>query len=266
MPIRRMHGGGTGGGTTGGGTDKLTQAQILQRLGVPESEWRFLEGNSRGQQYLNQLAARKGLPGPFDPSVASAIVQDVLPLATPFVFAGGVAAGGTESAAAAGVGAEEAATAEEATTLQAIRSTAGKAALLGASALAIQNVTDFLKFISWLFHPMNILRAVEFLVGMALIIVGLKELMNLARRSSATHRTSITGSIRSLFGKTPVGRAQQVSRARKRGKRAGELQAERDVAYRGARQQRARSTGAKPRTTPGSGGTGGTGQGSSALE
>jgi len=131
---------------------------------------------------------------------------------------------------------------------------------------AISDTLDFLKFISWLFHPLNILRAVEFLTGMTFIYVGLRELMGIMRRSSATHRTSLVGSITGLFKKTPWGRAASEASARRRGRRAGELQAERDVAYRGARQERARAVGAGRRTTPGSGGTGGTGRGSSDKE
>lgn len=38
---------------------------------------------------------------------------------------------------------------------------------------AINSVTDFLKLISWLFFPRNVLRAVEFLVGIALMVFGL---------------------------------------------------------------------------------------------
>jgi len=131
--------------------------------------------------------------------------------------------------------------------------------------LGIGSILDFLKFIGWLFHPLNLLRAVEFLTGLAFVFYGINVLMHGMRRSAATHRTTVGGTIRSLFHKTPVGRAAQVRRARRRGRRAGEIQAERDVAYRGARQERARGVGAGQRTTPGSG-TGGTGQGSSALE
>lgn len=130
---------------------------------------------------------------------------------------------------------------------------------------SIGSSLDFLKWIAWIFHPLNLLRGVEFLTGLALMFYGLNTLMHGMRRSSATHRTTVTGMFRSLFNKTPVGRATQIRRARRRGRRAGQVQAERDVAYRGARQERARRAGAGQRTTPGSS-TGGTGQGSSALE
>ena len=129
---------------------------------------------------------------------------------------------------------------------------------------AIGSNLDFLKWISWIFNPLNLLRAVEFLTGLAFIFYGLNVLMHRAMHRS-THRTTFGGTLMGLFRKTPVGRAAQVSSARRRGRRAGQIQAERDTAYRGARQERARREGAGRRTTPGSG-TGGTGQGSSALE
>jgi hypothetical protein len=122
-----------------------------------------------------------------------------------------------------------------------------------------------LKWIAWLFHPLNLLRAVEFLTGLALMFYGLHTLTGVMRRGAATHRTNARSIWRGLWGATPIGREAKFASARRRGRRAGELQAERDVAYRGARQKRARATGAGKRTTPGSG-TGGTGQGSSALE
>jgi hypothetical protein len=37
---------------------------------------------------------------------------------------------------------------------------------------SIGSTLDFLKFIAWIFHPRNILRAVEFLTGIALIFFG----------------------------------------------------------------------------------------------
>jgi hypothetical protein len=140
---------------------------------------------------------------------------------------------------------------------------AGLAAGAGVGLLGgISNTLDFLKWIAWIFHPLNLLRAVEFITGIATMFYGLHTLMGVMRRGSATHRTTLG----SVFSWTPWGRELRFAKARKRGKRAGEIQAERDVAYRGARQERSKAIGVKPRTTPGSGGTGGTGQGSSALE
>lgn len=133
--------------------------------------------------------------------------------------------------------------------------------IFGAIAAAINGIVDFLKFISWIFFPLNLLRAVEFLAGIGTMAYGVSTLLHTMRRNSATHRTTLG----TVFGWTPWGRELQFAKARRRGKRAGQTQAERDVAYRGARQERARQVGAGRRTTPGSG-TGGTGEGSSALE
>jgi hypothetical protein len=132
---------------------------------------------------------------------------------------------------------------------------------LGDISGAISGVTDFLKFISWIFHPLNLLRAVEFITGIATMFYGLHVMLGTMRRNSATHRSTL----RTVFNWTPIGRELKFAGARRRGKRAGQIQAERDVSYRGARQERARAAGAGRRTTPGSG-TGGTGEGSSALE
>lgn len=39
---------------------------------------------------------------------------------------------------------------------------------------ALSSTLDFLKLIAWLFHPRNILRAVEFIVGLMAIVMGIK--------------------------------------------------------------------------------------------
>jgi hypothetical protein len=232
----------------------MSQSAILRRLGYTPSRQLTaqIDGNGKLQQYMNQQAALKGLPEPFNPSFASALFQDILPLialaGTPAIIPEtGGEAGAAASGASAGAGGA---------------SIARKAALTaaGAGALgAISGTTDFLKWISWLFHPLNLLRAVEFLTGIATMYYGLSTLMGIMRHGRATHRTTL----RSIFNWTPLGKARQISGARRRGRRAGEVQAERDVAYRGARQERARQAGAHQRrlseSTGGTGGTGGTG-------
>ena len=137
--------------------------------------------------------------------------------------------------------------------------TAVGGALIAGAVSNIGSTLDFLKFIAQIFHPGNILRAVEFLVGLGTMFYGLHLLIGNARRSSSTHRGGV---MRSLFNMTPIGREASFARARSRGKRAGQTQAERDVAYRQARQDRARSVGAekrRPLNTGGEGGTGGMG-------
>lgn len=138
---------------------QLSQSQILKAIGFPVTPATAgqISGNGKLQQYLNQKAALKGLPEPFNPSLASTIIQDVLPLAAtgagallPDTAAGGAAAGG----GTAGAG------------------DASKS-ILSASAHAIQSPLAMLMAIAWIFHPRSILRAVEFLTGIALIVFGL---------------------------------------------------------------------------------------------
>lgn len=57
-------------------------------------------------------------------------------------------------------------------------------ALKGASK-AVNGATDFLKWISWLFHPLTILRGVEFLVGFPLIILGIVILTKMWQSAAA---------------------------------------------------------------------------------
>lgn len=84
---------------------KLTQAQVLAKLGITQAEIPKLAGDGKLQQYLNQEAALKGLPDPFAPSAVSALEQDLLPLA---VLGGASAlpeAGADATAAGAGASA-----------------------------------------------------------------------------------------------------------------------------------------------------------------
>lgn len=86
--------------------------------------------------------------------------------------AGGLGAAGKivrpGGAAAAG------AAASKANTVAGDASKATKAAGLAGGALAIADTKDFLSFISWLFHPINWLRAVEFATGGILMLIGLR--------------------------------------------------------------------------------------------
>lgn len=52
---------------------------------------------------------------------------------------------------------------------------------------ALNDATDFLSFISWLFHPLNWLRMVEFLSGMLFVFFGLRTTMR-GFRGSRTYR------------------------------------------------------------------------------
>lgn len=83
---------------------------------------------------------------------------------------GGAAAGAADAAVDTGVGAAPAAAAAGGTGAGAAGVAAG--GLFAASSGGITSVLDFLKFIAWIFHPQNILRAVEFIVGVILMIFG----------------------------------------------------------------------------------------------
>ena len=83
---------------------------------------------------------------------------------------GGIGTAGAETAAAdATTGAAEAGTAGGGA---AGAAGIGAGGLAAATAAAITSPLDFLKLIAWIFHPQNILRAVEFVVGIILMIFG----------------------------------------------------------------------------------------------
>lgn len=106
--------------------------------------------------------------------------------------------------------------------------------LPGEMSTVIHDVNTFFGWIAHLFHPFNLLRAVEFITGLALMMYGLHTLLGVARRSSATHRTSIIKSaIASFVKKKPT----HIEKATESGKRQGE----RDVAYRRARHEARRA-------------------------
>lgn len=195
---------------------QVSQSQILMQLGVsnPNSQAfkNQINGNGRLQQFYNTKAGLKGLPAPFDPSLAQALIQDILPLAaiasTPAAIA---AAGGTAADAAAGAGAAA----------KKLPGGLKGAALYGGVAAAITSPLDFLKFIAWIFHPRNVLRAVEFLVGIALIAFGFNAAKQ-ARGEGIEGFTSSEGVIsRSGLGRvaTELGRAARGSGGGSSGRR-----------------------------------------------
>jgi hypothetical protein len=81
---------------------KMAQSEVLHCLGYPTDKASILrlEGNGRLQQLLNQQAALQGLPQPFNPSFASSLIQDLIPLAA---IVGVGAAAGAAGGAAKGV-------------------------------------------------------------------------------------------------------------------------------------------------------------------
>jgi len=118
-------------------------------------------------QILSQVGQSAGLPG------GTGALDDT---------EGGTSAGETAAGgAAAGAGATEAAGG----------GAAGSAAsgIFGKTLGAITSPLDFLMLIAWLFHPRMILRAVEFLVGIALMIFGLHAALQ-ARGERLEHFTT----------------------------------------------------------------------------
>ncbi len=134
---------------------KMSQSEILAKLGIkvtPQFK-NQISGNGRLQQFINQQAALKGLPEPFNPSLASTIIQDVLPLAVIAATIPATTASGASTAT--GTGATGATT-----------STALKAA--GAGLTGALSISD-----SW---QQLLVRALEALVGIALLLLGLQAL------------------------------------------------------------------------------------------
>ena len=74
---------------------------------------------------------------------------------------------------------------------------------------SINSTTDFLKFISWIFHPVNILRAVEFLVGIAIMGFGLQAAFQARGEAAEGYQTSEEAISRSGVGRV----ARELGRA-----------------------------------------------------
>lgn len=149
--------------TASSGSTKMSQTEILKKLGIPTTsqEMADIEGNGKLQQYINQLAALKGLPEPFNPSTASAIIQDLIPLAalaepaaTGADAAEGAAGGDAAAGGAAGATAAEAAGAVTALT----------------GAVAASDIW------TWLTTPAHWVRIGEYVAGAVLIFMALREM------------------------------------------------------------------------------------------
>jgi hypothetical protein len=169
--------------TMAGGSPSSTQGKqfitALQRAGYTSSQIQgFAKGPSELQQILDQIGQ-------------SAVI-------TPLGGAGAAVAGGS---AAAG----------DATIAGGGLATSGLAGggLLAATAAAITSPLDFLKFIAWIFHPRNILRAVEFVVGIILMIFGFHAAMQARGERIEGFTTSEGALTRSGLGRvaTALGQA-----------------------------------------------------------
>lgn len=97
--------------------------------------------------------------------------------------------------------------------------------LFKGAAKEINSVGDFLKWISWLFHPLNILRATELLIGFPLIIMGVVLMAKVWGGSAGEAPMRLLGDAASF---TPPGRALRVAKGAKVGKGLAKSQVKRD--------------------------------------
>lgn len=105
---------------------------------------------------------------------------------------------------------------------------------------AVGSVLDFLKWIAWLFHPVNILRAVEFVTGIIIMSAGLHSMVqSYITPPSADQVRSVGRGANQLLNKTPIGTARAKRQARRSGRetvraqrRSRELQEQRQMGAR----------------------------------
>lgn len=109
---------------------------------------------------------------------------------------------------------------------------------VGASA-AIGGIPDFLAWIAWLFNPLNWLRLGEMILGVILFMSGLYFLFQ--RRPLASTGAGIARVTSQLAAATPVGRATNVRRGRRQGRREGQIEEGRLAGRRQGRTEAAES-------------------------
>lgn len=97
----------------------------------------------------------------------------------------------------------------------------------------ISSVGDFLSYVAWIFHPLNFLRAVEFIAGFNLFIVGIYVLMRGRRGGGATSSPIVRRAIQA----SPAGRVIRV----RQGTRMGRYEGQREAARMSARQAETRT-------------------------
>lgn len=107
---------------------------------------------------------------------------------------------------------------------------------------SINSVTDFLKLISWLFHPRNILRAVEFLVGVLLMVFGLHAAFQARGERREGFTTSESALTRSELGRVAVelGRTARGGGRPRKPRSAPHVTRRRALAQRYTREERVR--------------------------
>jgi hypothetical protein len=175
----------------------------------------YLGPTPSSSKNIAAAARRLGVPNPQNvPSLATSV--GIIGSIVGGFGAGAIAAGG--EAAAAGVAGTEAASAGEAVAAgetaatRAGSSVGSKATSLGSKALLygslasmITSPLDFLKMLAWMFHPHNILRAVEGAIGLLLIFTGIYTM-------SRTLRSATGSAGRAIASVTPLGASGRVVR------------------------------------------------------
>ena len=89
---------------------------------------------------------------------------------------------------------------------------------------AVKSTADFFKWIAWIFHPLNILRIVEFQVGFPLIIMGIAIMAKVWTGGSGEEPMHLLSKAASV---TPAGRAVRVAKGARIGKGLAKSEARR---------------------------------------
>lgn len=107
---------------------------------------------------------------------------------------------------------------------------------------SINSTADFLKLIAWLFHPRNILRGVEFMVGLVLMIFGLHAAYQARGERAEGFATSESALTRSELGRvaTELGRSATGGGRPRRPASAPHVTRRRALAQRYTREERVR--------------------------
>lgn len=87
---------------------------------------------------------------------------------------------------------------------------------------AVKDVGSFLKWIAWIFSPLNILRVVEFTTGLTIMGIGLHTAVEFHR--NAPSEPAIKRTAKKIVAATPPGRAARLATARRSGRESARVQ------------------------------------------
>lgn len=104
--------------------------------------------------------------------------------------------------------------------------------IVSSTGSVISSIGDFFSYIAWIFHPLNILRVVEFITGANLFLVGI---YLLTRRGGGSATSSPI--VRRAIQASPAGRIIRV----RQGARMGRYEGQREAARMEARQAETRT-------------------------